>query len=200
MCSKIMEQILLEDLLKYMKLMEDRELIKDSQHGFSKEKSCLTNFMAFSDGLTATMDKERATHVTYLDICKAFDMVPPNNIISELKRYGSDAWTVRRTRIWLVGCVQSSRQCLSDQGNKALEDVAQRNCDYPIPVSVQGQAGYSFEQPDLENGILAQGRTEDKSTYQSDRTKLNSGLTQLDLRLRLSQYFDCQKMTQSGHG
>lgn len=66
--------------------MEDWELIKDSQHGFSKDKSCLTNFTASSDGLTASMEKGRATDVTDLDISKAFDMVPPNTIISELKR------------------------------------------------------------------------------------------------------------------
>lgn len=105
MCSKIMDQILLEHLLKYMKHMEDRELIKDSQHGFPKDKSCLTNFVVFSDGLTESMDKGRAIDATYLDICKAFDMVPPNTIISELKKYRFDAWTVRWTSIWLDGCV-----------------------------------------------------------------------------------------------
>lgn len=39
--GKIMDQILLEDLLKHMKHMEDRELIEDSQHGFSKDELTL---------------------------------------------------------------------------------------------------------------------------------------------------------------
>lgn len=90
MCSNITDQILLEDLLKHMKHTEDRELIKDSQHGFSKGKSYLTNFMAFSDGLTASMGRGKATDVTYLDICKAFDTVPPNTVISELKVWCMD--------------------------------------------------------------------------------------------------------------
>lgn len=99
-----MDQILLEDLLKRM---EDRELIKDSQHGFSKDKSCLSTLVAFSTlRLTASMRKGRATDVTYLEICKAFDMVPPNTTVSKLERHGFDARTVRWTRVWLDGCVQ----------------------------------------------------------------------------------------------
>jgi len=44
---KIIEQILLETMLRHM---ENREVICDSQHCFSKGKSCLTDFMAFCIG------------------------------------------------------------------------------------------------------------------------------------------------------
>jgi len=43
-------------------------------------------------------------------------------------------------------------------GGEVLEQVAQRSCGCPIPGSVQGQAGWSFEQPSLVEAVPANGR------------------------------------------
>uniref|UniRef100_A0A8V5GUH2 Uncharacterized protein n=1 Tax=Melopsittacus undulatus TaxID=13146 RepID=A0A8V5GUH2_MELUD len=66
-----------------------------SQYGFTKGKSCLTNLVVSSDGDMELMDRGRADDVTYLDLCKEFNTVPHDILVSKLERHQFDRWTTR---------------------------------------------------------------------------------------------------------
>ncbi|CAM4715938.1 unnamed protein product, partial [Lepidochelys kempii] len=96
--GKIMEQVLKESILKHL---HERKVIRNSQHGFTKGTSCLTNLIAFYDEITGSVDEGKAVDVLFLDFSKAFDTVSHSIPVSKLKKYGLDECTIRWVESWL---------------------------------------------------------------------------------------------------
>lgn len=71
--EKVMEQILLEVITKHI---EEQNVMRSSQHEFTKGKSHLNNLIAFCDGKAGWVDRGRAVDVVYLEFSKAFTLSP----------------------------------------------------------------------------------------------------------------------------
>lgn len=69
------------------------KVTRGNQRDFTKDKSCLTDMVAFYDGVTASMYKGKVNDVIYLDLCKAFDTVPHNILVIKLEENKFDGWT-----------------------------------------------------------------------------------------------------------
>ncbi|PKU35648.1 rna-directed dna polymerase from mobile element jockey- hypothetical protein [Limosa lapponica baueri] len=96
--GKMMERLFLGIISKHM---EEKKAIRSSQHQFTKGKSCLTNLIAFYDGMTGCRDERRVVDVVYLVFSKAFDTVSHSILIAKLRKRGLDEWTVRWIENWL---------------------------------------------------------------------------------------------------
>jgi len=98
--GKVMEQLILEVIIKQVK---EKKVIRSSQRGFTKGKPCLTNLIAFYDGMTGWVDEGRAMDVVYLEFSTAFNTVSYNILLGKLRKCGLDEWSVRWTENWLHG-------------------------------------------------------------------------------------------------
>lgn len=88
------------------KQLEEKKVMRSSQHGFTNRKSCSTNLVAFCDGITSWVDGGRAVDVIYLDFSKAFDTVSHDILLAKLRKCGIDEWMARWVENWLTGQAQ----------------------------------------------------------------------------------------------
>jgi hypothetical protein len=66
--------------------LERNNLVRATQHGFRKGRSCLTNLLEFLDKVTRHLDEEDCVDVIFMDFAKAFDKVPHGRLIDKVKK------------------------------------------------------------------------------------------------------------------
>ncbi|GAB0209146.1 mitochondrial enolase superfamily member 1 [Grus japonensis] len=96
--GKVMEQIISSAITRHV---QDNQVIRPSQHGFMKGRSCLTNLISFYDKVTLLVDEGKAVDVLYPDCSKAFDIVSHSILLEKLAAHGMDGCTHCWVKNWL---------------------------------------------------------------------------------------------------
>ncbi|KAK4826654.1 LOW QUALITY PROTEIN: hypothetical protein QYF61_010639 [Mycteria americana] len=140
---KVMEQLILETISRHM---NNKKIIRSSQHGFTKGQSSLTNLINFYHEMTG-LDEGRAVDIVYLDFSKAFDTVCHKILTDELLL----GWTVRWVENWLNGWAQrvviSGMKSLLDSLQYVLVSLLLRSPELdtvlePVKVPLYGSMTY----------------------------------------------------------
>ena len=83
-----MEQILLKAVLRHM---ENKDRVNGGNLcGFTKGKSCLTNLVAFYDGVTAPVDKEEQLTSSTPTSAKCLTLSRHDILVDKLEKNGFD--------------------------------------------------------------------------------------------------------------
>ena len=95
---KMLESIIKEHITDYI---HSNNIIRDTQHGFIKGKSCLTNLLEFLEKVTENIDNHVPVDTVYLDFSKAFDKVPHMRLVGKLEASGINGELLKWIRSWL---------------------------------------------------------------------------------------------------
>jgi len=97
---KVLESLIRDKAIDHLNLYK---LIKNTQHGFVKNRSCLTNLLVFLEEVTNYVDSGCPVDVIYLDFQKAFDKVPHKRLLHKLAAHDIGGELLLWIENWLSG-------------------------------------------------------------------------------------------------
>ena len=98
---KVLERCVFNRLYKHL-----APVLQDTQHGFIRGRSTVTELLTFLHDIGAALDKGLETDVVYLDFSKAFDSVDHGKLVLKLKQHGVEGNLLS----WLANYLSDRKQ------------------------------------------------------------------------------------------
>jgi hypothetical protein len=98
-CCKVLESIIKDCVVNHI---EVNKLLKKSQHGFLKGRSCTTNLLEFMEKLVSSQESSVPVDIVYLDFAKAFDKVPVSKLLAKIRAKGISGYVYNWIKSWLT--------------------------------------------------------------------------------------------------
>ena len=106
---KIMESFARDQLVEHL---VKNNLISKSQHGFVPLGNCITNLLTCLEGWTNILECNDSVDVIYTDFAKAFDSVPHQRLIKNLRSLG----VTGKILTWIESFLSDRVQCVEVEG------------------------------------------------------------------------------------
>lgn len=100
---KVLETFVRDVIVQFM---TDQLLYSGSQHGFRKNRSCVTQLLEVMEKLTEFFEYGDPVDMIYLDFRKAFDSVPHKRLLCKMEQYGITA----NVHSWVEGFLSGRMQ------------------------------------------------------------------------------------------
>ena len=173
--GKLLESVIRDRIVSHLEL---NNLIKDSQHGFRRARSCLTNLLEFFHKMICVYDESKAVDVIYLDFKKAFDTVPHERLLMKVKAVGVKGKILNWIRNWLKD--RSQRVVINGECSDWV------NVSSGVPQgSVLGPLLFLIYINDLDNGVFSTISKFADDTKLGNRAYVRSDVEKLQKDLNL---------------